>query len=338
MSEINLGILGASGKVGRELIRLIEKSKILKIKKLKLFGTKNSAGKKTKFKNKELFFEETVPENLKELDLVISTANGEVSERFIPELLKKETKLVIDTDSYYRMDSDVPLIMAGVNDQELKKAILKKRIVASPNCSTCQLVVPLKVLEDNFGLSRVIVTTYQSVSGAGKAAMDQLLKQTEEALKNQDLLKQYEEPFAFNLIPRISKIDKSGYAKEELKVIDESRKILNKPDLKITCTAVRVPVLIGHSEILNLTLDKNFTIQEITEALKKNSYLKVWEEHDKYPMPIKVAGSEPIHIGRIRIDYSAERSLSFLVVADNLLIGAALNAIRIAEKAFLELF
>ena len=341
MSKISLGILGASGEVGRKLLTLLEKSKTLPLERLRIFATKNSANKSVQFQGRELFFEETAAENLNNLDLVISAANGEVSQKFIPELIAQGTKLVIDTDSYYRMDPDVPLVMSGVNDKEIEKAFLsKKKIVASPNCSTSQLVIPLHVLEEYFGLERVIVTTYQSVSGAGKLAVDQLLTQSKEALQGEDLAKKYPEPFAFNLIPRISKIEKGnfGYAKEELKVIQETRKILSLPELKITCTAVRVPVLVGHSEILNLTLKKDFTLEQVISAFKQNQYLQIWEDPQSYPMPIKIAGSEPIHIGRIRPDKSAPKSLSFLVVADNLLIGAALNALRIAERAFLSFF
>ncbi|MDJ0626573.1 MAG: aspartate-semialdehyde dehydrogenase [Candidatus Caenarcaniphilales bacterium] len=337
--NIKLGILGATGKVGSELLKLLEnwpESKLTLSVPPVLFGTEKSAGKKILFKNQELEVKNSIPENFEGLNVLISCANGEVSEKLVPEALRRGVKLVVDTDSFYRMDPDVPLVTIGVNDEDLD---WHKGIIAGPNCSTAQLVLPLKALHKAFGLKRVVVSTYQSVSGAGKKAMDELLQQTRSSIESGDLTetetqrKLIREQFAFNVIPKISKILDSGYSKEEWKVVVETRKMLHSPDLAITCTAVRVPVLVGHSESVNVQLLNSFSLQEVTEVLKNHTGIKLWDDKDSYPMPTDVAGSEPVHVGRVRVDESAENALDLWVVADNLMIGAALNALRIAEVA-----
>ncbi|MDX1918335.1 MAG: aspartate-semialdehyde dehydrogenase [Candidatus Caenarcaniphilales bacterium] len=337
--NLRLGILGGTGKVGTELLRLLESEFAAKLGLLSppvIFGTARSAGKKIRYAGQELTVMDSSPENLKDLDLIISTANGEVSEKLIPTALRQGCKLVIDTDSFYRMDPKVPLITVGVNDVDID---WHQGIIAGPNCSVAQLIIPLKLLDLAFGLKRVVVSTYQSVSGAGKAAMDLLIDEARKISSIEGLAHKPEravideEQFAFNVIPRISKILPNGYTKEEWKIIDESRKMLNKPDLKITCTAVRVPVLVGHSEAVNLELEKAFTLEEIHSVLKASPELKVWKNFEEYPMPHQVAGTSPVHIGRIRRDESLESGLDLWVVADNLLIGASLNALRIAEVA-----
>lgn len=342
--SLRLGILGATGKVGQELIKQIEnwsEQELPLSEPPKLFGTAKSAGKKILFKSKrvaqsEITVQESIPENLTDLDAIISCANGEVSEKLVPEALKRGTKLVVDTDSFYRMDPEVPLVTVGANDEDID---WHRGIIAGPNCSTAQLIIPLKLLNDSLGLKRIVVNTYQSVSGAGKSAMDELILQSKEIINNYEKtsgsssFRVAENQFAFNVIPKISKFMDDGYTKEEWKVIAESRKMLHSPDLKITCTAVRVPVLIGHSESLNIELLNDFSLDQISSILKSSSEIQVWDHPEVYPMPIDACGTNPIHVGRIRIDESAINALNLWIVADNLLIGAALNAIRILATA-----
>jgi aspartate-semialdehyde dehydrogenase len=338
--SLKLGILGATGKVGAELLKLLEKwpeSELPLSEAPKLFGTARSAGRKIKFRGQELIVQESIPENLDGLNLLVSCANGEVSEKLVPEALKRGVKLVVDTDSYYRMDSKVPLVTIGVNDEDID---WHQGIIAGPNCSTAQLMLPLKALSNAFGLKRVVVNTYQSVSGAGKSAMDELIKQTLEVANDKNLSETSQakrltqDQFAFNVIPKISKFMENGYTKEEWKVVVESRKMLHLPDLKITCTAVRVPVLVGHSESVNVELLSGFTLAQVNEVLKAHPGIQLWDQPETYPMPLDAAGTDPVHVGRVRIDESAPNSLDLWVVADNLLIGAALNAVRVASVAF----
>ena len=340
MSKIRLGILGATGKVGGELLRLLENwspDKLPLACPPKLFGTERSAGKKIKFKNQEIEVLNSIPENLENLDLIISTANGEVSEKLVPEALKRGVKLLIDTDSYYRMQDSVPLVTVGVNEQDID---WHKGIIAGPNCTTAQLILPLGALHKAFGIERVVVSTYQAISGAGKAPTDKMLEDSRVIL-DKISTGEFAEParinssqIAFNLIPMISKLLDNGYSKEEQKVLIESRKMLKCPDLKLTCTAVRVPVATGHSESVNIQLKKSCSLQEVYAVLKAQEYIQLWEDWGKYPMPIDIAKTEPVHVGRVRKDESASNTFDMWVVADNLLIGAALNALRIAESAY----
>ncbi len=318
---INLGIFGATGIVGQKLIEIIQSSN-LKLNSLRLFGTERSAGKKTTFRNAEITVEDTATASFVGLDLIVSCANGSVSEIFIPKALKEGVNLVIDTDSHYRMDETVPLVMSGVNDEDIKS---HKGIVASPNCSTSQLVLALQPIEKAFGIKRAIVNTYQSVSGAGKAAMDELSEQSTKTLQGQP---NHRQSFAFNVIPQISKFLEDGYTKEEQKVMLESRKILHRPDLAISCTAVRVPVFVGHSEAVNIELKGPASLSQIRDCLQASSHLKLWQDPE-YPMPLDVAGSDLVHVGRLRKDLSKENSFELWIVADNLLIGAATNAYRL---------
>ena len=333
-SKINLAILGATGNVGRKFLEVLEK-RDFQFKNLKLLSSGKSAGSKIKFKRKEYIVELATKDSFKDIDLVLASAGGTVSKELVPHAVKAGA-VVIDNSSAYRMEKDVPLVVAGVNDDALKS---HKGIIANPNCTTAQLVVPLKALHDLAILKRVIVSTYQSVSGAGKAAMDELTEQSKQSLCK-DLpwqvsynAKATNRKFAFNVIPHIDVFAEDGYTKEELKVINESRKILSIPDLKITCTAVRVPVYIGHSESINVELEKNVSRDDIVGALHAMPNIEVLDDPDnaKYPMAIDIAGKDPVYVGRIREDKSNPNTFNLWVVADNLLIGAALNAVRIAE-------
>jgi len=330
IKKVNVAILGATGNVGRKFVEILEE-RDFPVNNLRLLASTSSIGKKLKFKGKEYIVEQATKDSFKDIDIVLASAGGEISKEFIPSAVKAGA-VVIDNSSAYRMDKDVPLVVAGVNNHALKT---HKGIIANPNCTTAQLVVPLKALEELAGLKRVVVSTYQSVSGAGKASMDELIKQTKEMLNGSDPFVDLtpNRKFAFNVIPHIDVFAEDGYTKEEIKVINESRKILSIEDLKITCTAVRVPVLIGHSESVNVELKKPVIKKEIINAFNKFPDLEVLDnpENETYPMAIDIAGKDSVFVGRIREDKSKPNTFNFWVVADNLRIGAALNAVKIAE-------
>lgn len=330
----NLAILGATGNVGRKFLEILEE-RDFPISSLKLLASKKSAGSKIKFKGKEYLVELATKDSFNGIDLILASSGGVISKELVPHAIKAGA-VVIDNSSAYRMDPDVPLVIAGVNNADLKK---HKGIIANPNCTTAQLIPPLKALHNLAGLKRVIVSTYQSVSGAGKAAMDELLEQSQESL-DKDMpwhvsykAKAINRKFAFNVVPHIDIFMEDGYTREETKVINESRKILNLPDLKITCTAARVPVYIGHSESINVELEKSVTRDDIIKAFHAMPLIEVIDDpsNSLYPMPIDIAGKDPVYVGRIREDKSNPNTFNLWVVADNLRIGAALNAIRIAE-------
>ena len=330
----NLAILGATGNVGRKFLEILEKRNF-PFTNIKFLASSKSADSKIKFHEKEYLVELATKDSFNEIDIVLASAGGTISKELVPYAVKASA-VVIDNSSAYRMDPAVPLVVAGVNNHDLKK---HKGIIANPNCTTAQLMPPLKALHELAGLKRVIVSTYQSVSGAGKAAMDELTEQSRESL-GKDMpwhvsynAKSSNRKFAFNVIPHIDVFEDDGYTKEETKVINESRKILGLPNLRITCTAVRVPVYIGHSESVNVELEKPVTRDQIIKALYTMPLIEVIDNPNDslYPMAIDIAGKDPVYVGRIREDKSNPNTFNLWVVADNLLIGAALNAVKIAE-------
>ncbi len=328
--KICLAILGATGNVGRKFLEVLEQRNF-PLDELKLLASEKSVGKKVYFGVKEHKVELATKDSFNDVDIVLASAGATVSKELSPYAVKAGA-VVIDNSSAYRMEKDVPLVVIGVNNQDLKN---HKGIIANPNCTTAQLVVPLKVLHDLGILKRVVVSTYQSVSGAGKSAMDELTEQSEIYLSGKDYnSKAANRKFAFNVIPHIDVFLEDGYTKEEIKVINESRKILGISDLKITCTAVRVPVYIGHSESVNVELERPVTREEIIEALRATPNIEVIDDpqNSKYPMAIDIAGTDPVYVGRIREDKSNPNTFNMWIVADNLRIGAALNAVRIAEE------
>ncbi len=327
---MNLAIIGATGNVGRKTIEILEKSKI-KISELFLVASEKSEGKKIKFKGKEIKIQ-----NLKNFDFSSATitffaAGGKIAEKWVPKASKKT--IVIDNSSFFRMDKDVPLIVPEVNLEKLS-TYKNKNIIANPNCSTIQMVVALKPLHDHFSIKRVIVSTYQSVSGAGKAPMDELVNQTKEFLDGKKInSKNFTKQIAFNLIPHIDEFVKEGYTKEEWKMVNETKKILD-PKIKITATCVRVPVLVSHAESINVEFEKEFDIKKVIDILKKSDSCRVLDERKDggYATPIDAENSYFTYISRIRQDSSNSKALNMWVVSDNLLKGAALNTVQIAEK------
>ena len=332
MSNPNIAILGATGVVGGEILKILEE-KSFPFNQIKFLASARSAGKKIEFKGETYTIEEATPEAFEGINIVLASAGASTSKALVNEIIKKGAVLV-DNSSAFRMEKDVPLVIAGVNDEDLK---WHKGIVANPNCSTSQLMLALKPLHDYGKIKRIIVSTYQSVSGAGKEAIDDLSEGTQAALnKEQYKYKKFTiKPIAFNLIPQIDVFCENGYTKEEMKVVEETKKILHLPEeTPITCTAVRVPVFISHSESVSIELEKEITPEKAREILSASYGVTVIDNPAKseYPTPIEAAGKDPVYVGRIRKDAVFNNGLALWVVADNLRIGAALNTVRIAEK------
>ncbi|MDZ4832577.1 MAG: aspartate-semialdehyde dehydrogenase [Candidatus Melainabacteria bacterium] len=327
---MRVAILGATGQVGREFLKVLETRDNFPIEELRLLSSSRSAGSEIEFRGKKIKVIEVNEKAFEGIDIVLASAGGSVSKQWAPVAVQAGC-VFIDNSSAFRMDKDVPLVVPEVNGHALKN---HKGLVANPNCSTAQLVVVLKIMHELAGLKRVIVSTYQSVSGAGKEGMDELEKQTK-ALVNEEPYapKKFPKQISFNLIPHIDSFAEDGYTKEELKVIYETRKILELPDLPVTCTAVRVPVLVGHSESVLVDLEKKVSPAQVRESLANSPIVEVWDQPEEgiYPTPIDCAGEDPVYVGRIRRDTSSENGINLWVVADNLRIGAALNAVRIAE-------
>ncbi|NLL30291.1 MAG: aspartate-semialdehyde dehydrogenase [Clostridiales bacterium] len=321
----NIAIVGATGNVGRKLLEILEERNF-PIKNLYLFASKKSVGSKLKFKGREILVEETRIDNIKnkKIDFALFSAGGNVSLKFAKDFLSIGA-IVIDNSSAYRMDKNVPLVVPEVNPEDIK---WNKGIVANPNCSTIQAMLPLKILQDNYGLKRIVFSTYQAVSGAGMEGITDL----ENGLKG---IKPKKFPYdiAGNCIPQIDIFLDNGYTKEEVKMIEETKKILHNNDLKVTSTCVRVPVINSHSESINIELASSFDLKEVIQLFKNTKGIKVYDDIKelKYPTPLTVSGKDDIYIGRIRRDFSIENGLNLWIVADNIRKGAALNAVQIAE-------
>ena len=325
---MNIAIVGATGNVGRKIIEVLEK-KNFSIDNLYLVASSKSAGSKLKFNGKEIEVENLETFDFSKAKITFFSAGGKISEKYAPIAAKHS--VVIDNSSYFRMDPDVPLIVPQVNSNDLKN--LKKNIIANPNCSTAQLVLILKPLHDLFNIKRVIISTYQSTSGAGKKPMDELLEQTQLSLDNKEISsKNFTKQIAFNAIPHIDMFVDDGYTKEEVKMINETKKILDKK-IELTATCVRIPVLVSHAESLNIEFEKSFTLEKISEVLSNADGCKVVDERKDggYITPVEAEGKDDTFISRIRKDNSNKNTINLWCVSDNLLRGAALNAVEIAE-------
>ena len=326
---MNIGIVGATGNVGRKIIEVLE-TKDLSINNLFCIASKKSAGSKLNFKGKEILVENLENFDFSKCEITFFSAGGKISERFVP--IAAKNSIVIDNSSYFRMDPDVPLIVPQVNSEDLKS--IKKNIIANPNCSTAQLVIILKPLHDLFKIKRVIISTYQSTSGAGKAPMDELVEQTKLSLENKKITsKNFTKQIAFNAIPHIDIFVDDGYTKEEVKMVNETKKILDKK-IELTATCVRIPVKVSHAESINIEFEKPFNLQKVIDVLDNSDGCKVFDERKDggYITPVEAEGKNETFISRIRVDNSKENSLNLWCVSDNLLRGAALNAVEIAES------
>lgn len=327
----NIAVLGATGVVGREILNILVENDV-KYNSIKFLASKKSAGKEIEFKGEKHTIIEATDDAFDGVNICLASAGGETSKRFAPVAAKKGC-VFIDNSSAFRMEDDVPLVIAGVNDEDLKK---HKGIIANPNCSTSQLMLPLKALDDKYKVKRMIVSTYQAVSGAGLKAINELTDNTKTNLVGMPYSPSaFKYEIAFNVIPQIDVFCENGYTKEEMKVTNETRKILHfDENIKISCTAARVPVFIGHSEAVSVEFEKKIEAKEAMEILKNTQGVEVVDDisNFKYPTPKDAAGKNPVYVGRIRNSIAFDNGLDFFCVADNLRIGAALNTARIAQK------
>jgi len=326
---MNFAIVGATGNVGRKTIDILEKSK-LRIDNLFLVASKKSSGKKISFKKKKIKIIPLENYDFSKALITFFAAGSSVARKWAPIAARKT--IVIDNSKYFRMHKDISLVVPEVNEKTLKN-YKKTNIIANPNCSTAQLVVALKPLHDKFKIIRIVVSTYQAVSGAGKASTDELFSQTKNFLSGKKIKsKNFTKQIAFNLIPHIDKFAKDGYTEEEWKMENETRKILGS-DIKMTATCVRVPVKTSHSESINIEFKKPYSLQKVKALLKKAPGCKVVDTQTNggYITPFEAEGSYLTYISRIRKDNSNKKALNLWVVSDNLLKGAALNTVQIAE-------
>ena len=324
---MNFAIIGASGNVGRKTIEILEKSKI-PFKELFLVASEKSKGKKIKFRDKEIEIVDLENYDFSKAQITFFAAGSQIAKEWAPKAAKKT--IVIDNSSYFRMEKEIPLVVPEVNPEALDK---HKNIIANPNCSTMQMVLALKPLHDEYKINRVVVSTYQAVSGAGKAAMDELFSQTKDFLDEKKInSKNFTKQIAFNLIPHIDTFGADGYTKEELKMTNETKKILDE-DIDVTATCVRVPVRTGHSESINIEFDNLFDLENVNRILKKAPGCKVVDDRNDggYITPLEAEGDYTTYISRIRKDNSNVKAINMWVVSDNLLKGAALNTVQIAE-------
>ena len=324
---MKFAIIGATGNVGRKTIDLLEKSN-LNVDELFLVASKKSAGQKIKFKSQDQTVISLENFDFDKADITFFAAGSSVAEQYVKEASKKT--IVIDNSKYFRMNKDVPLIVPEVNPEDIKN---HKNIIANPNCSTIQMVLALKPLHKNFNIKRVIVSTYQAVSGAGKAAMDELMSQTKDFLEKKKIKStNFTKQIAFNLIPHIDVFVEDGYTKEEWKMENETKKILSEK-IKVSATCVRVPVITSHSESVNVEFEKNYNIDEVKKLLSETSGCKLVDEHvdGGYITPLEAQDDFKTYISRVRKDRSNEKAINMWIVSDNLLKGAALNSVQIAE-------
>ncbi len=330
MTKFNIAIVGATGNVGREILQILSERNF-PVKKVFALASKSSEGKRVDFGVKKIKVQSLEKFNFKHTDIVLSSAGSSVSESFVKKAADAGA-ITIDNTSLFRMDKNVPLIVPEVNIKELTKS--KKKIIANPNCSTIQLVTALKPIHDVFKIKRIIVSTYQSTSGAGKKAMDELFNQTLDVYKNKPLKPQvFSKQIAFNLIPQIDTFLDDGKTKEEWKLIEETKKILD-PKIKVFATCVRVPVFIGHSLSVNIETQSSINEKKARAILEKFEGVNVIDNttNNDYVTPDEIAGKDEVFVSRIRKDDSIKNGLSLWIVADNLRKGAALNTVQIAEE------
>lgn len=327
----NVAVVGATGAVGEQMREVLEE-RLFPVGGLRLLASERSAGQFLEFRDQRIRVEILNEDSFENIDIGLFSAGGSVSDRFAP-LAVAAGSVVVDNTSRFRMEPDVPLVVPEVNAHEIAR-YKPRGIIANPNCSTIQLVVALKPIHDVARIKRVVVSTYQSVSGAGRRAMEELGQQAVALFNGKELVKEkFPHQIAFNCIPHIDMFDERGYTKEETKMIQETRKILGEPSLPITATAVRVPVFCGHSESVNIETERKLTAAEVKAILSEAPGVLLCDEPENnvYPMAIDAVGTDATLVGRIREDDSVPNGINLWIVADNLRKGAALNAVQIAE-------
>jgi aspartate-semialdehyde dehydrogenase len=325
MKKPNIAIVGATGLVGRTFLQVLEE-RDFPFENVYMMASKRSAGKTVTFKGKDYLVEELTETSFdKPIDIALFSAGGDMSKKFAPIAASKGV-VVVDNSSAWRMDKDVPLVVPEVNPEDVK---WNHGIIANPNCSTIQAVVALKPLHDKYKIKRIVYSTYQAVSGSGVKG----IKDLEEGLKGNDIMSAYPHPIAGNCLPQIDVFLDNGYTKEEMKMIEETHKILGDDKIKVTATTVRVPVFSCHSESINVEFEKPFDLDELKEVLANAPGIVMQDDikNNVYPLARDIAGKDEVYVGRIRRDFSLDSGINMWVVADNIRKGAATNTVQIAE-------
>ncbi|WP_163536845.1 aspartate-semialdehyde dehydrogenase [Gracilibacillus sp. YIM 98692] len=338
VKEYNVAVVGATGAVGEKMLETLD-SKNFPIKELHLLSSKRSAGKELTFKGETYVVKEATPESFEGIDIALFSAGGSVSKKLAPEAVKKGA-VVVDNTSAYRMDPEVPLVVPEVNESDIKE---HNGIIANPNCSTIQMAAALKPIQNQFGLSKVIVSTYQAVSGAGASAVDELQSQSKAFLEGEELKpeilpvsgeeKHY--PIAFNALPQIDVFQDNGYSFEEMKMINETKKILHDGELSVAATCVRLPFFTSHAESVYVEIDQdNISVDQLQSAISEFDGIVLEDDpaNQVYPTPLSAAGKADVFVGRVRKDLDNDKGFHLWVVSDNLLKGAAWNSVQIAES------
>ncbi len=331
MKEFNVAVVGATGAVGNEMIETLQQRKF-PVRSLKLLASERSLGVSLTYKGQDVPVEVLKEDSFKGIQIGLFSAGGSISQKFAP-IAASDGCVVIDNTSAFRMEPDIPLVVPEVNAHAIKD-YKKRGIIANPNCSTIQMVVALKPLHDAARIKRIVVSSYQAVSGTGKKAIYELETQVRALFSNQDIEKKvYPHQIAFNCLPHIDVFLENGYTKEEMKMVNETKKIMEDENIQVTATTVRVPVFFGHSESVNVEFEKELTPEAARKLLAKAPGVKVIDDPKKneYPLAIYAAGKDETFVGRIRKDESVKYGLNMWVVADNIRKGAALNAVQIAE-------
>lgn len=326
MRTVNTAVVGATGLVGRKMVQVLQERNF-PVGKIGLFASVRSSGKEIEFQGRKHRVQELSPESLEGYDLALFSAGAAVSKEFAPHAVRHQA-LVIDNSSAFRLENGVPLVVPEVNAKEISS---HHGIIANPNCSTIQLVVVLKPLHERFTIKRVVVSTYQSVTGAGKKGIDQL---ENELAKRPVVEKKFPHPIAYNCLPHIDAFYEDGYTKEEHKVMKETKKIMGDDSIQISATCVRVPVYGGHSESVNIEFENSFDLEDVRQLLAHSPGITLQDDPRKnlYPMPINAHERDEVFVGRLRRDESVKNGLNLWIVADNLRKGAATNAVQIAEE------
>jgi aspartate-semialdehyde dehydrogenase len=336
--ELHVAVVGATGAVGQQMIKTLQERNF-PVGKLTLLSSARSAGKKVLFNGEEVVVQEATPDSFEGVDIALFSAGGSISKALAPEAVKRGA-IVVDNTSAYRMDENVPLVVPEVNEDALHA---HNGIIANPNCSTIQMVAALQPLRDTYGLSKVLVSTYQAVSGAGAAAINELKEQAKAILEEKEFTpeilpvggdkKHYQ--IAFNAIPQIDKFQDNGFTFEEMKMINETKKIMNMPELPVAATCVRLPVVTGHSESVYIEIEKDgVTVADVKNLLADAPGIVLQDdpENQVYPMPADCVGKRDVFVGRIRKDLDRDNGFHMWIVSDNLLKGAAWNSVQIAES------
>jgi len=329
---VRVAIMGATGAVGTELLDILAERKF-PVSELRLLASARSAGKSLKYQDEDIKVQELKHDSFRGIDLVLASAGGKISKEFAPSAVKAGA-VVVDNTSYFRMTEGVPLVIPEINPEDIAK---HKGIIANPNCSTIIMALPLFPLHKRYKVKRVVAATYQAASGAGAVAMDELVQETAAYIQGKEFNRTViPHPYAFNLFPHNSPMTDNGYCEEELKMVKETQKIFHEPNIRITATCVRVPVLRAHSEALNIEFEQEPDLDEVYRILKAAPGVEVAEDrgNNRWPMPLDASGRDPVLVGRVRKDLTQPKTLDIWVVGDQIRKGAALNAVQIAEKLF----